>query len=248
MSGRLLISPSWRFTASGRLSFRRFSSVIFVSAALEQEKTPVFSFHAYCERGVIDQKTRLLSGRSAQGILLRGHPHGRGKSRSRGSGRGSGRWERQWRVQRGDRRENKQSLRRLTHGWDDAHHHLSQRGVTHHYKCAQTREKGDVWGVLFILSVGCSRLPSAVNEPTTTNLKKNSHELHQLLSQFHHEELEEEGCHLRYCWKGIGSARSLLILGGDGSLMWLRLGSLIEVSSVRFCQICSVWDTNVFDI
>ena len=27
-------------------------------------------------------------------------------------------------------------------------------------------------------------------------------------SQFHREELEEEGCHLWYCWKGMGSARS----------------------------------------
>ena len=37
-----------------------------------------------------------------------------------------------------------------------------------------------------------------------------THELHQLLdvSQFHQESLEEEGCHLWYCWKGMGSARS----------------------------------------
>ena len=32
-----------------------------------------------CETGVIGQRARLLIGRSAQGILLRGHPHGRGK-------------------------------------------------------------------------------------------------------------------------------------------------------------------------
>ena len=37
------------------------------------------------------------------------------------------------------------------------------------------------------------------------------------------------------------------ILGGDGSSMWLRFGSLIGVSSVHSCPICSVWDTNVFD-
>ena len=30
----------------------------------------------------------------------------------------------------------RQSLRRMTHGWDDAHKHLSQCRVTHHYKCA----------------------------------------------------------------------------------------------------------------
>ena len=38
----------------------------------------------------------------------------------------------------------------------------------------------------------------------------------------------------------------LLILG---SSLWLQdSGSLIEVSSVHSCPICSVWDTNVFDI
>ena len=44
-----------------------------------------------CERGVIGQRARLLIGRSAQGILLRGHPHGRGKDRSQSSGGRSGR-------------------------------------------------------------------------------------------------------------------------------------------------------------
>ena len=43
--------------------------------------------------------------------------------------------------------ENKQSLRRMTHGWDDAHQHLSQRRVTDYYICARTRivhRKSDV--------------------------------------------------------------------------------------------------------
>ena len=40
------------------------------------------------------------------------------------------------REQSEDRRENRQSLRRMTHGWDDAHQHLSQCGITHHYACA----------------------------------------------------------------------------------------------------------------
>ena len=48
-----------------------------------------------CERRVIGQRARLLIGRSAQGILLRQHPHGRGKGRSQSSGGWSGRWERQ---------------------------------------------------------------------------------------------------------------------------------------------------------
>ena len=37
------------------------------------------------------------------------------------------------REQGEETRENKQSLRRMTHGWDDAHRHLSQCGITHHY-------------------------------------------------------------------------------------------------------------------
>ena len=35
-----------------------------------------------CEKGVIGQRVRLLIGRSARGILLRQHPHGRGKGGS----------------------------------------------------------------------------------------------------------------------------------------------------------------------
>ena len=38
----------------------------------------------------------------------------------------------------------------------------------------------------------------------------------------------------------------LLVLGGGGSLLWLLFGSLIEVSSVHFCPICSVWYFPVF--
>ena len=40
----------------------------------------------------------------------------------------------------------------------------------------------------------------------------------------------------------------LLILGGDGSLMWLLFGSLIGVSSVHSRPICSVCETNFSDI
>ena len=29
----------------------------------------------------------------------------------------------------------------MTHGWDDAHKHLSQCRVTHHYKCRAVNEK-----------------------------------------------------------------------------------------------------------
>ena len=35
------------------------------------------------------------------------------------------------REQGEEKGENKQSLKRMTHGWDDAHQHLSQYGITH---------------------------------------------------------------------------------------------------------------------
>ena len=59
-----------------------------------------------------------------------------------------------------EERENKQSLRRMTHGgmtrtntWTNVVSHIITRA-----RCE--REKGDVWGVLFTHSVGCSRLLS----------------------------------------------------------------------------------------
>ena len=38
----------------------------------------------------------------------------------------------------------------------------------------------------------------------------------------------------------------LLILGGDGALIWLRIGSLVEVSSVHSCTICDVRSSRFF--
>ena len=38
--------------------------------------------------------------------------------------------------EQGDRRENKQSLKRMTHECGEAHQHLGQCGITHHYACA----------------------------------------------------------------------------------------------------------------
>ena len=40
------------------------------------------------------------------------------------------------REQGEEKGENRQSLRRMTHGWDDAHQHLSQSGITHHHTFA----------------------------------------------------------------------------------------------------------------
>ena len=60
----------------------------------------------------------------------------------------------------------------MTHGWDDAHQQLSQCGLTHHYACALWTRKR-VTSEVYCLHTpsSCSRLPSAVNEPTTTNQK-----------------------------------------------------------------------------
>ena len=118
--------------------------------------------------------------------------------------------ERRGREQSEDRRENRQSLRRMTHGWDDAHKHMSHCGITHRYACALwTRKRWRVRCTVYTprrlqqIAMRCKRT-------YYNKFLKNiySIQLHQFLSKFHHEELEEEGCHLWYCWKGIGSARS----------------------------------------
>ena len=56
-------------------------------------------------------------------------------------------------AKRGSERD--QTHRRMTHGWGDAHKHLSQCRVRHHHECGQTRENVTCDGVLFTLSVGC---------------------------------------------------------------------------------------------
>ena len=48
--------------------------------------------------------------------------------------------------------------------------------------------------------------------------------------------------------KGLVLVVLLQILGGDGSLLWLLFGSLIGVSSVHSCPICSVRYTSFSDI
>ena len=45
---------------------------------------------------------------------------------------------------------------------------FGQCRVRHYHECGQTREKMTCEGVLFTLPVGCSRLPSAVNDLATT--------------------------------------------------------------------------------
>ena len=105
-----------------------------------------------------------------------------------------------WRVRREGRREIKH-----TSAWNmdemTRTNTLSQRRVRHHYTCAQNRENVMCQGVLFTLTVGCSRSPSAVNDLSTTNFQ-NIYELHQFSFHCHHEVLEEEDeCHLWHWWK-----------------------------------------------
>ena len=49
---------------------------------------------------------------------------------------------------------------------------LSQCRLRHYHECGQTRENVTCEGVLFAPTVGCSRLPSAVNDLATTNSKE----------------------------------------------------------------------------
>ena len=114
---------------------------------------------------------------------------------------------------------------------------LSQCRVTWHYKCAQTREKGDVWGVLFTHPVGCSRvLPQQF-----FSKKMSSTSFHSTATmRYWKKKKKKTNATFGIDEKGWVLVVLLLILGGDGSLMWLRFGSLIGVSSVHFCPICSV--------
>ena len=149
----------------------------------------------------------------------------------------------------GKKGKNKRSSR--THGWlwgwDEAcTNSWAMQCDVQQWVRVHCMRKSDVWGVLSTHSVSCSRLLSAVNETYCNKQFFKMNWTHDV-SQFRHEPLEEEGCHLWYWWKGIGSALSWF-LGGSGSWLWLRLGSLIEVASLHSCPICLIWDTNVFDI
>ena len=95
----------------------------------------------------------------------RTNPHGRWRWRS---GEWKGRWERRWRVQSGESKRGQN--KHCAWGMDDVMRTniLSQCPVRHWNVCRETRENAMCEGVLFTPSVGCSRLLSAVNDPTTT--------------------------------------------------------------------------------
>ena len=158
-----------------------------------------------CERSVIGQRARLLILRSAQGILLRQHPHGRGKGRRQSSGGWSGRWERQMKSpKRGSKWEH--TVTQAHDTWMGWRAQTLEPNVVWHYKCAQTREKGDVWGVLFTsshrlqqIAIRCKRSCSTNFYPTATmkNWKKKT------------------DATLGIDEKGLVLVVLLLILGGD---------------------------------
>ena len=96
--------------------------------------------------------------------------------------------------------------------------------------------------MLFTLPVGCSRLPSAVNDPATTIFfTKKYYELQQFCptATTKNWKKKTDATFIIDRKKSV-LVVLLLIRGGDGSLMWLVLGSLIGVSSVHFCLMCSV--------
>ena len=72
-------------------------------------------------------------------------------------------------AKRGSKRD--QTHRRMRHGWADAHKHLSQCRLRHHYECGQTREKVTCEVYCLHTPSIAAGLPSAVNDLTTTNLK-----------------------------------------------------------------------------
>ena len=95
-------------------------------------------------------------------------------------------------------------------------------------------------GVLFTHPVGCSRLPSAVNDLATTNSK-----IIMISTSFHstatmrYWKKKKTNATFDIDKKELVQVVLLQIHGGDGSQLWL-FGSLIGVSSVHFCLICSV--------
>ena len=116
--------------------------------------------------------------------------------------------------------------------------------MRHHKECGETRENVTCEGVLFASPVGCSRLPSAVNDLATTffffeKIIMSSTSVHSTAT-------------IRYWMKRTTNAtfgidrKELVqvalpqIHGGDGAYLSVLLGSLIGVSSVHFCLICSV--------
>ena len=138
----VLLAPEWTAVKRALCQWcRHWSPSHAGSRAWCRLRTPGWKFQwsLTCERGVVDQRVRLLIHGSAKGIYLRTDPHRRWRGRSGGWSR---RWERLWRVQSGESK-GYQTHMRLTHGWNDAHQHLSQCHVRDIIMSAEKHKK--IW-------------------------------------------------------------------------------------------------------
>ena len=131
--------------------------------------------------------------------------------------------------------------------------HLEPCSVTCNNECVFTAWEKDVWGVLFTPPVVYSRSPSAVSENYCNTVSKKWIELMSSTSFWTYpsstrNHLRMKGAIFVFVEKDWVLHVLLQILDGDGFWLWLRFGSLIGVSSVHSCLICSKWDTIVFDL
>ena len=100
-----------------------------------------------CERSVIGQIDRLLIGRHRGSCSEEIHmEEEKVEVKVQGEEVEVENRERQWREQSEDRRENRQSLRRMTHGWYDAHKHLEPMSCETLSWVRTNTIKCDVWG------------------------------------------------------------------------------------------------------
>ena len=214
---------------------------------------PKSSGTRWCERGDFGQGARLLSWRSASGILPRWRPHG-----GRGSAQGSG-WRRKdrrntrrgtkWRTE-SQGTDNRTTWMTMQMRWRAPTHSLAMQCDVQQLVRVHCMRKSDVWGALFTPHVGYSRSPSAVSE---NYCNKKWIELMSSTSFWTCPSSARNHQRKTNATFGIDKKEKvlhvlLMILGGDGSWLWLHLGSLIEVASVHSCPISLMWDTIVFDL
>ena len=158
---------------------------VHCSSVLRHVEIPLLLWMCmHCERGVVGQRADSSLGEVHRGSCS-GNIHKEEEKvevkvqedEAEGGSQSSGGWSRRWQRQM-------KSAERGSKGRSNTQAHESwmrsraqtlepMSCETSHYECGQTREKCDVWGVLFTPPVGCSRLPSAVNDPATTNSKIN---------------------------------------------------------------------------
>ena len=93
---------------------------------------------------------------------------------------------------------------------------LSQCRVRHYHECRQKRENVTCEGVLFAPPVGCSRLPSAVNDLATISKIMSSTSFHSTATMRYWKK-KKTNATLGIDEKGLVQVVLLQILGGDGS-------------------------------